>query len=375
MILRRYLVRQVVSTSLVVSSLLTLVFMGAQLVKFFGRAAEGRMDASILFSIVALRFPDFLTLILPLGFFIGLMLVFGRLYVDHEMAVLNSSGISRDTLGLMLVPLTLVMVLVEGSLLLGVSPWCIRKYDDILNTQLVKAGFDLIKPREFVSREGVAVYAGAFSEDKRSLEDIFYYQASKQPDKPDRMIIANSGAQVSGKEAEDKGENKGSMVDLRQGRQYQIFPQKLEYTHAEFDTLQARLAPQQQDDSTGRQSIEGARFGDLLKRSSSDPHALAEIGWRLTGPFVMLLALILALPLSQVSPRQGRYIRLFPAIMIFASLIVAVMAVKARVAKGGLGIWAYPVVMMVYVMVGLFLSRRQRLSPQAAKRLKEAAKA
>lgn len=374
MILRRYLVRQVVSTSLVVSSLLTLVFMGAQLVKFFGRAAEGRMDASILFSIVALRFPDFLTLILPLGFFIGLMLVFGRLYVDHEMAVLNSSGISRDTLGIMLVPLTLVMVLVEGSLLLGVSPWCIRKYDEILNTQLVKAGFDLIKPREFVSREGVAIYAGSFSEDKRSLKDIFYYQASKQPDKPDRMIIANSGAQVNDKEGESKGENRGSMVDLRQGRQYQIFPQKLEYSHAEFDSLQARLDPQQQDDSAGRQSIEGASFSNLLKRSD-DPHALAEIGWRLTGPFVMLLALVLALPLSQVNPRQGRYIRLFPAIMIFASLIVAVMAVKARVAKGGLGIWAYPAVMVVYVVVGLFLSRRQRLSPQAAKRLKEAAKA
>ncbi len=367
MILRRYLVRQVVSTSLVVSSLLTLVFMGAQLVKFFGRAAEGRMDVGILFSIVALRFPDFLTLILPLGFFIGLMLVFGRLYVDHEMAVLNSSGVSRDTLGIMLVPLTLVMVLLEASLLLGVSPWCIRKYDEVLNTQLVKAGFDLIKPREFVSREGVAVYAGSLSEDSRRLEDVFYYQAAKQPDKPDTMILAQSGAQVN------QEDDKGSVVDLRQGRLYEVFPQKLEYSHSEFDTLQARLEPQQKE-GNGRQSIEGMSLSKLFQHSN-EPQALAELGWRLTGPFVMMLALILALPLSQVSPRQGRYIRLFPAIMIFASLIVAVMAVKTRVSKGDLGVWAYPVVMIVYVVVGLFLSRRQRLSPQAAKRLKEAAKA
>lgn len=367
MILRRYLVRQVVSTSLVVSSLLTLVIMGGQLVKFFGRAAEGRIDASMLFSIVALRFPDFLALILPLGFFIGLMLVFGRLYVDHEMAVLNSSGVSRDTLGIMLIPLTLVMLLVEASLLLGISPWCIRKYDEVLTTQAVKAGFNLIKPREFVSLGGSAIYAGSFSDDKRSLEDIFYYESSKQPDKPDRMIIAQSGAQVN------QADDKPGMVDLRQGRQYEIFPQKLEYSHAEFDSLQARLNSEQKD-SVGQQSIEGLDMFKLAQRLDQ-PEAMAEWGWRLTGPFVMVLALILALPLSQVSPRQGRYIRLFPAIMIFASLIVAVMAVKTRVGKGDLGVWAYPAVMIIYVVVGLFLSRRQRLSPQAAKRLKEAARA
>ncbi len=373
MILRRYLVRQVVSTSLVVSSLLTLIIMGGQLVKFFGRAAEGRMDASILFSIVALRFPDFISLILPLGFFIGLMLVFGRLYVDHEMAVLNSSGVSRDTLGIMLVPLTLVMLILEASFLIGIAPWCNRKYDEVLTSQAVKAGFDLIKPREFVSKEGFALYAGSLSEDKRRLEDIFYYQASKQPDKPDRMIIAQSGAQVNQAEGEGNGEDKGSMVDLRQGRQYEIFPSKPEYTHAEFDTLQARLEPQQKE-GVGRQRIESMGMATLAKRLDN-PEALAEWGWRLTGPFAMVLALILALPLSQVNPRQGRYIRLFPAIMIFASLIVAVMAVKTRVGKGDLGAWAYPVVMIVYLIVGLFLSRRQRLSPQAAKRIKEAAKA
>ncbi|MDN5434375.1 MAG: LptF/LptG family permease, partial [Acinetobacter sp.] len=92
MIIRRYLVKQVVSTSLVVVTLLTVIMMGGQLIKRFGQAAMGRVDPSILLSIIGFRLPEFLTLILPLGFFIGLMLVFGRLYVDHEMAVLNGSG-------------------------------------------------------------------------------------------------------------------------------------------------------------------------------------------------------------------------------------------------------------------------------------------
>lgn len=69
LIIRRYLVKQVVSTSVVVIGLLTLIMMGGRLIKYFGIAAQGRLDASILFSILAYRLPEFLTLILPLGFF------------------------------------------------------------------------------------------------------------------------------------------------------------------------------------------------------------------------------------------------------------------------------------------------------------------
>ncbi|MCG2937633.1 LPS export ABC transporter permease LptF, partial [Escherichia coli] len=44
MIIRRYLVKQVVSTSLVVIALLTLIMMGGRLIKYFGVAAQGRLD-------------------------------------------------------------------------------------------------------------------------------------------------------------------------------------------------------------------------------------------------------------------------------------------------------------------------------------------
>ena len=129
MIITRYLVKQVVATSSVVVALLTLVMMGGRLIKYFGVAAQGRMDVGILFSIIAYRLPEFLTLILPLGFFVGLMLVFGRLYVDHEMAVLNGSGVSRGQLGRKLLPMTLAVVALQAFLMMVVSPWGNHKFD------------------------------------------------------------------------------------------------------------------------------------------------------------------------------------------------------------------------------------------------------
>ena len=65
---------------------------GGRLIRYFGIAAEGRLDVGLLFAIIGYNLPTFLELILPLSFFVALMLVLGRMYVDHEMSVLFSSG-------------------------------------------------------------------------------------------------------------------------------------------------------------------------------------------------------------------------------------------------------------------------------------------
>lgn len=365
MIIRRYLVRQVLSTSAVVVGLLTLIMLGGRLIKYFGVAAQGRLDASVLFTIIAFRLPEFLTLILPLGFFVGLMLVFGRLYVDHEMAVLNSSGVSRDTLGILLIPMTLLLIAAEAALVIQIAPWGNRKFDEVTATQAVRSGFDLVRPREFVSSGRYTIYAGSLSEDRRDLQDIFFYERSALPSKPDMLIMAERATRVI------DPTNRASVVDLIRGRRYEIYPGKPEYSHAEFATYRLRIE-HQSDPELGTQRVEAMSMTALSKRLN-EPVIRSEFGWRLSAPWVMALALIVALPLSQVNPRQGRYYRLFPAVMIFASLIVALIAVKTRIGKDQLGLWGYPVILIIYLVVGLLLSRRQRLSPQAAKRIKEAA--
>ncbi len=64
-------------------------------------------------------------------------------------------------------------------------------------------------------------------------------------------------------------------------------------------------------------------------------------------PFAIVVALLLAVALSEVSPRQGRYLKLSPGLLIFASLIVALMAIKTRVSKEEMGIWAYPMILVI----------------------------
>ena len=363
MIIRRYLVKQVVSTSLVVIALLTLIMMGGRLIKYFGVAAQGRLDVSILFSIIGYRLPEFLTLILPLGFFIGLVLVFGRLYVDHEMAVLNGSGISRHRLGRLLIPLTVVFLAVQSVLMIWISPWGLRQFEELTTNQAVRTGFDLVRPKEFISSGPYTIYAGDLSEDRRNLKDVFFYQRAAKPDKPDVMILAKEATRV------EVANETASIVDLVEGRRYEIFPGKPKYTQAEFQSYRLRL------ESDTEAKFESAEVEALpiakLWTNRTDPVVASELGWRIFVPFSIIVALALAIALSEVSPRQGRYLKLFPALLIFASLIVALMAVKTQVSKDEMGIEAYPLVLVVYGVAAALFSRKQKLAPKIKKRIQQ----
>ena len=336
--------------------------MGARLIKYFGVAAQGNMDSGILFSIIAFRLPEFLTLLLPISFFIGVMLVFGRLYVDHEMAVLNGSGVSRDRLALKLLPFTFGLFVVHMVLMVWIAPWGNQKYDELTVQSAVRAGFDLIRPKEFVSSGRYVIYAGSFSEDKNGLNDLFFYQKSDDPNKPDMILVAKQARRVVTENGPE------SAVDLFQGRRYSIIPGQPKYLQAEFESYRLRLEAENTKEVKAKR-IEAMSITEIWKKRDQSNVVLSELGWRFSSPFTMILALFLAVALAEVSPRQGRYHRIFPGVLIFASLIVALMAVKTRITKDKLGLWAYPTVLFVYAFLAWFLARKQVLAPKIKKHL------
>ena len=336
--------------------------MGGRLIKYFGVAAQGRLDAGVLFSIIGYRMPEFLTLILPLGFFIGLMLVFGRLYVDHEMAVLNSSGVSRIRLGQLLIPLALVCLIIQGILMLWMTPWGLRQFDQLSSSQAVRTGFDLVRPKEFISSGPYTIYAGDLSEDRKNLKDIFFYQRAQKEGKPDVMILAKEATRVV---MENETAN---VVDLIQGRRYEIYPEKAKYSQAEFQRYRLRL--ENDKSATFETDKVEALPSSKLWNKWNDPVIASEMGWRVFGPFTIVIALMMAVALCEVSPRQGRYYRLIPAIFIFASLIVLLIAIRTRISRDELGVWAYPAALAVYGVAAALFSRKQKLAPKIKKQIK-----
>lgn len=237
----------------------------------------------------------------------------------------------------------------------------LRQFEQLTTSQAVRTGFDLVRPKEFISSGPYTIYAGDLSEDRRNLKDIFFYQRAEKEGKPDVMILAKEATRV------EVANDTANVVDLVQGRRYEIYPGQPKYTQAEFQSYRLRLENDKEAKFESSE-VEALTTGKLWQ-NRNDPIVASELGWRMFVPLVMIVALGLAVALSEVSPRQGRYLKLFPALLIFASLIVAMMAIKTRVSKQEIGIWAYPLVLFVYAMAAAIFSRKQKLAPKIKKQI------
>ena len=120
MILFRYFLREIIQATLAVSFVLLLIVMSGRLAKYLAQASSGDLAVDVVFLVVLYRIPDFLPLVLPLGFFIGILLAYGRLYVESEMVVTQACGIGKRYLLLVtLLPAALVAAIVAYLSLLG----------------------------------------------------------------------------------------------------------------------------------------------------------------------------------------------------------------------------------------------------------------
>ncbi len=353
MIINRYLLRQVAGTTLTVTGFLVLIMLGAQLVKYFGAAAQGRFDISTILQIVSYRIPDFLILILPLGFYTGLMLVFGRLYVDQEMAVLNASGVSRDSLALKLWPLVLFLMLAEAGLTVYAAPWGIHNFVKVKVEGSKQMNLKLVTPGRFISFGSYTIYASGQSPDRLTLFDVFAHQ--NEPDGSERTIMAKEAIGLV------DPTHTNIIIEFHDGRLYKMKVGQPRYFVSQFATLRMHLNDAQAAAAATSVSTESMAT-EMLLLQPNDPHAMSEFGFRLSMPFMILVAVILALPLSQVSPRQGRWLRLFPALLLFIGVVIGMYALRLRIAKGGVSALWYVGLTLFYLFFALLLARKQRLT-------------
>ena len=401
MILRRYMTQQVASTTALVLGFLVVMMLGGRLIRYFGIAAEGNLDIGLLFTIIGYNLPYFLELILPLAFFIALMLVFGRLYVDQEMAVINASGVSRGKLGRLMTPLILALFVGEAVLSIVGKPWGVRSSESVWQQQALTSAFDLIRPNQFISSGNYHLYVGSLSDDKKQLQDVVLIQSEPKakgsavknaavdvnnnidpetaeqlniPKLPNALISDNRISKDTitlAKRAEqvDTGSSGVTQLDLFQGRRYEVGAGSLKYNQVGFDRYRITLTESSKEVIT-EANIETQAIGPLWQAATGSAAvnsenalraAQGELGYRLALPWLMIIAPMLAVPLAQVRPRQGRWLRLFPSILLFVSCALGIISLKNAVSKGSVSVWAYAWLILGFIALALYMNWGSRV--------------
>jgi lipopolysaccharide export system permease protein len=358
LIVFRYLSREVLVTLSAVSAVLLVIIMSGRFIKYLAQAAQGVLDPGVLFLIMGYRIPGFLQLILPLGLFLGFLLAYGRLYLDSEMTVLSATGVSQQRLTAYSMAPALIVALLVGWLSLGLAPQGVASVARILSEQDALTELDTLVPGRFQSlRDGSRVtYSQELSPDRSELRGVFMsekrFSTDGRSERGITVLVAESGRQ----EIQDDGSR---YLILENGYRYDGEPGEADYRAIQYDTYGVLLPkPEVAIEASER---EATPTRELL--GSSDPRMQAELQWRLSLPLLVFIVTLLAVPLSKVNPRQGRFLKLLPAIFLYMAYLGLLIAARGALDKGrlpaALGLWW---VHAIFLAIGLLLLYWERLS-------------
>ncbi|MNF35106.1 lipopolysaccharide export system permease protein [Pseudomonas linyingensis] len=346
MIIFRYLSREVLVTLSAVSAVLLVIIMSGRFIKYLAQAAQGLLDPGVLLMIMGFRLPGFLQLILPLGLFLGILLAYGRLYLESEMSVLSAAGMSRQRLlAYSMAPAALVALLV-GWLSLGLAPQGVARVEQVLNSQDALTEFDTLVPGRFQAlKSGSRVtYTERLTEDGQELGGVFISELRLSRDGDKQRGISVLVAERGRQEIRPDGSR---YLILENGYRYDGKPGQADYRAIQYDRYGVLLPkPEVASEMNEREGIPTVElFG------SDNPRLQAELQWRLSLPLLVFVVTVLAVPLSRVNPRQGRFLKLLPAILLYMAYLALLIAMRGQLDKGRL-----PAALGLWWVHGLFLA-------------------
>lgn len=359
MLIFRYLARDLLSSTFAVCTVLLLVIISGRFVKYLAQAAAGELDAGILLAVIGYRLPGFLELILPLAFFLGVLLAYGRFYVQNEMTVMIACGMGPGRLVAYTMIPSLFVALLVGWLSMDVGPVGLQKAEALLTAQKERGELDGMVGRHFYPLQGGkgVTYAEQVSKDG-VMRDVFL--AENNPDAEDGkqlvLVVAESGRQRRSDSTQP------AYLVLENGYRIQGVPGQANYQITRFDEYGQRLS---KPSNSGRRAKADALSTRELMQSDKRAH-VAALHWRFSVPVLVLVMTLIAIPLSKTNPRQGRFARMLPAVLLYVVYLVVLNAARGAIEDGKIASpmglwWVHIIFLSIALLLLLWPLVRQRL--------------
>ena len=345
--LSRYVIWEVLKPTSVVIGFLILLFAGYSWVTFLASAANALLPFQLILILIGLKIAIALEVLLPVSLYLGIILGFGRLYADSEVKAMMACGVSPyRMLGIIFVPTCLIAIIV-ASLSLYLRPWAYTQSYQLKAE--AESGFRIsnLDPGHFYERRdgSLVFYAEAVDSTSHRLSRVFVQSES-----------GNTLRVISAQEAEERLDPKNGTIlpVLFNGYEYK-FSREGDIKHISGFS-QLAIYPQEISIDYKRKATPTLKLWD-----STGLRDIAELHWRFSTACSTILLGLLAVPLSRAAPRQGKYGKMFTAIVIFAVYYFLGILMMTMVEQGNIpifpGQWAVIGALLFVVAVLLSPSR------------------
>ncbi len=342
MIIFRYLSKEILVSTVAVCLALALIFLSVRFANLLAEATAGKYAVNVLFEMIGYRLPGFLQVIFPFGFYIAVLLAYGRLYMESEMVVLFACGISQRQLVLITLVPALLIALVVAVFSFWLAPSGTRAYAQILDEQRNRSEFDVLNAGRFQSLgQGQTItYVQEITNNHKNLNDVFIARDGASKAFP-TILLARHGEQL---EHPEYGQR---YLVLNDGYQYEGQPGTADFRVTHFKSYGQYMPPVV---LSGDYTSESDAKPTMELLASNDRAMRTTLQWRLSLPVMVFVIAFLAVPFSKTNPRQGRYLKMLPAFLVFVFYFVFLRSVCGLMEQG-----KWPIFPGVWVVHGLFL--------------------
>jgi lipopolysaccharide export system permease protein len=354
LVIERYFAKEILSNFTAVLTVVMLIFVVTYFTRYLSWAAEGVVAASIVVDLLLFRSVSVLYLIFPFALYISVLLAFGRLYKDSEMTALSASGVGVVRVMRSVSWVALAIAIVVAAFSLYISPWAYNKTLQIKQKAEATSQVEGIftgRFNQFDAQNNGVIYVESASQDKKEFSNIFMYRKEQE------LVDVVSARRAYQTVEKTTGARYMVFID---GYRYRGVPGtanlQIDYYKQCSIKIVERDVEMKKDDRQGTSS--------LTLAGSDKPRDQAEFHWRLSLPVLTLLFAYLAALMSRTSPRQGRFVKLFAAILLLVLFNNALSVARSWVERGEvsalLGMWAVPLLMLIVVIAMIFFQSNVR---------------
>ena len=310
----------------------------SRFVGYFEQASEGLIDPNLVFKVVFLRFPDFITLLLPLSFFLGVIITVSRLYSDREIFGYLAGGLSENDLVKYFFPQAIFFFLITLSLSIFLAPYTKELSKEILSLDTIQEQFESVRPKELFSFNENDGFIHVENKENNILDEVIIFI---QNDEYSSLIIAENLIY------EDLSSK--TNLDFKDGVLYQdIFNQNSSFV-SYFGELSVPI-------NNSKNTISGLSLSKLFDFSIKSSKSQTQ--WNLSIPLTIFVLLIYAVNFSKVEPRQGRFSVLVPSIFIYILYLSLLILARDSFDEGSIAsqnyIWYVHLIFLLFAIFLLF---------------------
>lgn len=311
-------------------------------------AALGNMPPSLIALFMFYSLPQFFTYVFPLTLYISIIITLGRICSDSEMVVMKAVGFSHFRISIVVFILGLISAFIVGYVSIVLAPRMAEASYTLEKQAANDPEFLPIESGRFVSYGFYNIYVENVADKSQDEKDIRNIYVIDRKDYETNAITAAKSGHMS------VDEDGVRWIELQNGTHYE-YHQDGTMRRADFETFRAPVSANITEETRQKRDISMMSTLDLINSDSA--YERLEAQRRISPILTTLVLCIIAVPLSMVNPRQGRFNRLMPSILIYLAYYLCLMSMFNFVKTGAMplypGLYIVPLFFLIAVAAPL----------------------